>query len=74
MVLRRPRRRTGTGRGAARGRRPEDVAALPDDGRVLVGGPETITCKLQSVLDQTGTTRTVAAVTSWSRRSPPSCG
>ncbi|MCR3752613.1 MsnO8 family LLM class oxidoreductase [Lentzea californiensis] len=34
---------------------PQDAAALPDDGRVLVGGPETISRKLQSVLDETGT-------------------
>ncbi|MEV6711063.1 LLM class flavin-dependent oxidoreductase [Lentzea sp. NPDC051208] len=34
---------------------PHDAAALPDDGRVLVGGPETITRKLQAVLDETGT-------------------
>ncbi|MEV6238584.1 LLM class flavin-dependent oxidoreductase [Lentzea sp. NPDC051838] len=34
---------------------PEDVPAQPDDGRVLVGGPETITRKLQAVLDETGT-------------------
>jgi luciferase family oxidoreductase group 1 len=34
---------------------PHDVAAHPDDGRVLVGGPETITRKLQAVLDETGT-------------------
>lgn len=36
---------------------PEDAAAHPDpdDGRVLVGGPETITRKLQAVLDETGT-------------------
>ncbi|WP_086665994.1 LLM class flavin-dependent oxidoreductase [Lentzea kentuckyensis] len=34
---------------------PHDVAAQPDDGRVLVGGPETIARKLQAVLDETGT-------------------
>ncbi|MCP2197980.1 LLM class flavin-dependent oxidoreductase [Lentzea flava] len=36
---------------------PEEAAAHPgpDDGRVLVGGPETITRKLQAVLDETGT-------------------
>ena len=36
---------------------PENAAmhANPDDGRVLVGGPETITRKLQAVLDETGT-------------------
>jgi alkanesulfonate monooxygenase SsuD/methylene tetrahydromethanopterin reductase-like flavin-dependent oxidoreductase (luciferase family) len=34
---------------------PQDAAALPDDGRVLAGGPETITRKLQAVLDETGT-------------------
>ncbi len=36
---------------------PEDAAAHPnpDDGRVLVGGPEMITRKLQAVLDETGT-------------------
>lgn len=36
---------------------PEDAAAHPnpDDGRVLVGGPETITRRLQAVLDETGT-------------------
>ncbi|MDX8028934.1 LLM class flavin-dependent oxidoreductase [Lentzea sp. BCCO 10_0856] len=34
---------------------PEDTPAQPDDGRVLVGGPETITRRLQAVLDETGT-------------------
>lgn len=34
---------------------PHDVEALPDDGRVLVGGPETITRELRAVLDETGT-------------------
>lgn len=34
---------------------PHDVTAQPDDGRVLVGGPETITRKLQAVLDESGT-------------------
>ncbi|SER17048.1 luciferase family oxidoreductase, group 1 [Lentzea xinjiangensis] len=34
---------------------PDDMPASPDDGRVLVGGPETITRKLQAVLDETGT-------------------
>ncbi|MFJ5990471.1 LLM class flavin-dependent oxidoreductase [Lentzea sp. NPDC092896] len=34
---------------------PQDAAALPDDGRVLVGGPETVARKLQAVLDETGT-------------------
>ncbi|WP_330274565.1 LLM class flavin-dependent oxidoreductase [Lentzea sp. NBC_00516] len=34
---------------------PENAATLPDDGRVLVGGPETIVRKLQAVLDETGT-------------------
>lgn len=36
---------------------PEDAAAqpTPDDGRVLVGGPETITRKLRAVLAETGT-------------------
>lgn len=36
---------------------PEDAAAhpSPDDGRVLVGGPATITRRLQAVLDETGT-------------------
>lgn len=36
---------------------PEDAAAHPnpDDGRVLVGGPATITRRLQAVLDETGT-------------------
>ncbi|WP_434445603.1 LLM class flavin-dependent oxidoreductase [Lentzea sp. E54] len=35
--------------------RPEDAAVLPDDGRVLVGGPRTITRGLQAVLDETAT-------------------
>ncbi|MDX3661366.1 LLM class flavin-dependent oxidoreductase [Streptomyces sp. ID05-26A] len=34
---------------------PHDTSALPDDGRVLVGGPDKITRELQSVLDETGT-------------------
>ncbi|MEU3644114.1 LLM class flavin-dependent oxidoreductase [Lentzea sp. NPDC034063] len=34
---------------------PQDAAVLPDDGRVLVGGPETVARKLQAVLDETGT-------------------
>ncbi|NKE61653.1 LLM class flavin-dependent oxidoreductase [Lentzea sp. PSKA42] len=36
---------------------PEEAAAHPgpDDGHVLVGGPETITRKLQAVLDETAT-------------------
>ncbi|WP_323055907.1 LLM class flavin-dependent oxidoreductase [Lentzea sp. NEAU-D7] len=34
---------------------PRDAAVLPDDGRVLTGGPETITRGLQAVLDDTGT-------------------
>ncbi|RAS70979.1 luciferase family oxidoreductase group 1 [Lentzea atacamensis] len=36
---------------------PEDAATHlgPDDGRVLTGGPETITRKLQAVIDETGT-------------------
>ena len=36
---------------------PQDAAAHPnpDDGRVLVGGPATITRRLQAVLDETGT-------------------
>ncbi|MFI6096010.1 LLM class flavin-dependent oxidoreductase [Lentzea sp. NPDC051213] len=34
---------------------PHDVEPGPDDGRVLVGGPETITRKLQAVLDETAT-------------------
>lgn len=34
---------------------PHDVTAQPDDGRVLVGGPETVTRKLQAVLDESGT-------------------
>ncbi|WP_439656763.1 LLM class flavin-dependent oxidoreductase [Lentzea sp. HUAS TT2] len=34
---------------------PDDAHRLPDDGRVLAGGPETITRKLQAVLDETGT-------------------
>ncbi|ANZ41849.1 monooxygenase [Lentzea guizhouensis] len=36
---------------------PQDAAAHPnpDDGRVVVGGPETIRRRLQAVLDETGT-------------------
>jgi alkanesulfonate monooxygenase SsuD/methylene tetrahydromethanopterin reductase-like flavin-dependent oxidoreductase (luciferase family) len=44
---------------------PEDAATLPDDGRVLVGGPETIARKLQAVLDETGTSELM--ITSQSR-------
>ncbi|HUQ55183.1 LLM class flavin-dependent oxidoreductase [Lentzea sp.] len=45
-------------RSRAEGRRillpsPEDATAHDDDGRVLVGGPETIARKLQAVLDET---------------------
>ncbi|MEU0885682.1 LLM class flavin-dependent oxidoreductase [Lentzea sp. NPDC005914] len=34
---------------------PEDAHPGPDDGRVLVGGPETITRRLRAVLDEMGT-------------------
>jgi alkanesulfonate monooxygenase SsuD/methylene tetrahydromethanopterin reductase-like flavin-dependent oxidoreductase (luciferase family) len=34
---------------------PEHAHPHPDDGRVLVGGPETIARRLQQVLDETGT-------------------
>lgn len=34
---------------------PEGLDPVADDGRVLVGGPETITRKLQAVLDETAT-------------------